>query len=420
MLAPVLAIAFAILPQTARPAAAELQQEARPWIYYDYVENGALRGGRIRVDPTNPLHADTGGVLRLGAASPVTTLVSNGPPSNRIDLVFVGDGYTAAQVGVYASDVSSVLPVFLAEQPLAEYATYFNVHRVDVTSTDSGVDNDPAQGILRNTALDMGYWCSGIQRLLCVNVAKAKAQASAAPGRDSVLALANSGTYGGAGYSDLGTVAGHNGAAIEIALHEFGHSFASLADEYDYGGPANYPDPDPPEQNVSIYDAAQLTALNKKWFRWLDLPHVDVFEGAAYSRFGIFRPTFDSKMRSLGRPYEEVNTERIVRNFYKYVRPLDAATPAGMYPLDASFFVVPLHPVTHALDIQWRLDGVEIPGATGESFDAASLGLRVGSYTLSVDVVDNTPLVRSLAIRRGYMSESRSWFLSDGKKVRPR
>ena len=358
--------------------------------------------------------------LPISVASPVTTLVSSGPPANRIDLVFVGDGYTAAQLGVYANDVDAVWPVFLAEPPLSEYATYFNIHRVDVTSLESGVDNDPSRGILRQTALDMGYWCSGIQRLLCVSVSKANAQANSAPGRDAVLALANSGTYGGAGYNDLGTVAGHNGAAIEIALHEFGHSFASLADEYDYGGPASYPDPEPNEQNVSTYDEFEQAALYKKWFRWLDLPHVASFEGADYSRFGIYRPTFNSKMRSLGQPYEEVNTERIVRNFYRFVSPLDAATPAGAYPLDASFFVVPMHPVTHALDIQWLIDGVRIPGATGESFDAASLGLHVGSYTLSVEVVDNTPLVRNPAMRRLYMSAGRSWFLTDGKKVRPR
>jgi hypothetical protein len=419
MLSPFLLLAFASSSQAERRAVTELQQdEPGLYVYYDYLENGVLRGGRVAIDPANPLHADTG-ELRLTAASPVTTLVSNGPSSNRVDLVFVGDGYTAAELGVYANDVSAVWPVFLAEPPLAEYATYFNIHRVDVTSIDSGVDNDPNQGILRNTALDMGYWCSGIQRLLCVNVSKANAQANSAPGRDTVLALANSGTYGGAGYSNLGTVAGHNGAAIEIALHEFGHSFASLADEYDYGGPAFYPNPEPSEQNVSIYDAAELTTLRKKWFRWLDLPHVDAFEGADYSRFGIYRPTFDSKMRSLGRPFEEVNTERIIRNIYKYVRPLDAATPPGAYPLDASFFVAPLHPVTHAFDIQWRLNGAKIPGATGETFDAASLGLHVGSYTLSVDVVDNTPMVRSLAVRLNMM-ESRSWFLTDGKKVRPR
>lgn len=410
--------ALALLVQAPKSAAVELEESGpATHIYYDYFEDGVLRGGVVAIDPKNPLHADTG-ELRFSVASPVTTLVSNGPPANRIDLVFVGDGYTAAQLGTYANDVNAVWPVFLAEPPLSEYASYFNIHRVDVTSTESGVDHDPTQGILRQTALDMGYWCSGIQRLLCVNVSKANAQANFAPGKDSVLALANSGTYGGAGYSDLGTLAGHNGAAIEIALHEFGHSFASLADEYDYGGPATYSGPEPSEQNVSTLTEAQLTAQKKKWWRWFDLPHVGTFQGAMYSRLGIYRPTFDSKMRNLWRPFQEVNAERIVRNIYGFVHPIDDATPAGAYPLDAVFFVDPLDPATHALDVQWSLDGRRIPGATGTTLDAGTLGLGLGSYVLSVEVVDNTPLVRSPSVR-SFMTERRSWTLSDGKMVRP-
>lgn len=413
-------IPFALIVQTQGPAVDELERQ-RPatHIYYDYLENGELRGGRIAIDPKNPLHADTGEQY-LVLPSPVTTLVSNGPPANRIDLVFVGDGYTAAQLGTYANDVNAVWPVFLAEPPLSLYASYFNIHRVDVTSVESGVDNDPTQGLLRQTAMDMGYWCSGIQRLLCINVSKANTQANFAPGKDSILALANSGTYGGAGYSDLGTVAGHNGAAIEIALHEFGHSFANLADEYDYGGPTTFSGPDPGEQNVSIFVEAELVTMRKKWWRWFDLAHVGSFQGAKYSRFGIYRPTFDSKMRSLGRPFQEVNSERILRNIYGFVHPIDDATPAGAYPLDAVFFVDPLDPVTHALDIQWSLDGVRIPGATGATLDTGTLGLALGSYVLSVEVVDNTPLVRNVVMRASFMTERRSWILTDGKKIRPR
>lgn len=405
--------------QTARPSADDPDELGpRPFLYYDYIENGELRGGIVAIDPTNPLHVDTG-ELHLGSASPVTTLVSNGPPANRIDLVFVGDGYTAGELGTYASDVDAVWPAFLAESPLSAYASFFNIHRVDVTSAQSGVDNDP-QGVFRNTALDMTYWCGGTQRLLCVNVNKANAQANFAPGKDCVLAVANSSTYGGAGYTGLGTLAGHNGAAIEIALHEFGHSFAQLADEYDYGGPTTYTDPEPSQQNITKWTEAQLLLLQRKWYRWLDLPNVSVFEGAAYSRFGIYRPTFNSKMRSLNRPFEEVNAERFVRYVYEYVNPIDAATPPGSYPLASVFSVDPVDPVTHALKVRWSLDGVRIPGATGQTFDTTTLGLTLGTYVLSVEVVDETPMVRNPAVRSSVMREERRWTLTDGKKLRPR
>ncbi len=394
------------------------EQEPQLYIYYDYVEDGQLRGGRVLIDPTNPLHVDLGPTGRT-SGSPVTTLLDNGPSGNRIDIVFVGDGYTAGELDTYAADVDQLWPTFLAEPPLSTYATYFNIHRVDVTSLESGVDNDPTQGIRRDTALDMGYWCSGIQRLLCVDVNKANTQAASARDVDSVLALANSGTYGGAGYANLGTVAGHNFAAIEIALHEFGHSFAGLADEYEYGGPTTYTGPEPVAANVSTLDEAQLLAREKKWYRWLDLPAVGAFEGAMYSLYGLYRPTFNSKMRNLGAPFQEVNAERFVRMIYIIVQPIDSATPAGSYPLDSDFFVDPMDPVGHALDVQWYLDGNAVPGATGTTFDSGTLGLTSGAHDLTVEVVDNTPMVRNPAIRRTKLTDRRSWTLVDGRNVQP-
>jgi len=389
------------------------------FVYYDYLEGGELRGGRVPLEPGNPLHVEVPPeVQRFSQTSAVTPLLVNGPSENRIDLVFVGDGYTAAQLGQYASDVDSVWPTFLAEPPLAEYVSYFNLYRVDVISPESGVDNDPTNGIQRNTALDMGYWCSGVQRLLCVNVFKANQEARNAPAKDVVLALANSTTYGGAGYSNLGTLAGRNGSAIEIALHEFGHSFAGLADEYDYGGPATYVGPEPSEADVTTYTEAEMVSLDVKWARWLDLAHVGFFEGAMYSRFGIFRPTQNSKMRNLGRPFQEPNSERFVRHMYRYVHPIDDATPEGTYPLDASFFVVPLQPLGHDLDVQWSLNGVPIPGATDPTFDAATLGLVRGLHELSVEVADRTPLVRNPNLL-AKMKETRTWALLGDDKVRP-
>lgn len=418
LVAPWLFVALSVQTPSSAQSPARADERMEAWIYYDYIEDGALRGGRVPLDPTNPLHADTG-QMAFASTSPVTTLLDNGPSANRIDIVFVGDGYTAGELGQYALDVDAVWPTFLDEAPLDAYASYFNIHRVDVTSTQSGVDNDPVQGIFKQTALDMSYWCSGTDRLLCVNVSKANAQARNAPGHDCVLALANSTTYGGAGYDSLGTLAGRNGAAIEIALHEFGHSFARLADEYDYGGPATYSGPEPTEADVTTHPEAELLADGLKWHRWLDLPHVGTFQGAKYSRFGIYRPTSNSKMRSLGRPFQEVNVERFVRHLYRFVRPIDAATPAGQYALDADFFVDPLDPVGHALSVQWSLDGAALPGATGLTFDAGSLGLTRGLHLLSVTVVDNTPLVRDPNLRASYMTEGRSWILGSGRPLRP-
>ncbi len=391
-----------------------LQPADGDWIYYDWVdEGGTLRGGRIEADPRNELHADVGTPLGAPAAegAGVVTLIDNGPPQNRLDLVFVGDGYTASELGFYASHVNAILPVFLNEPPLSDYASLINVHRVDVVSNESGVDNDPVQGIQKDTALDMQYWCSGIERLLCVSVGKANAQASLAPGRDQVLALANSSKYGGGGYSssDLATVAGNNGLAIDIALHELGHSLGNLADEYTYGGPTTYTGGEPGAANASILNAAAMAAQQQKWHLWLSEPNVSTFEGAMYSVFGIYRPTSNSMMRNLGRPFEQVNVEQLVLQIYGIVSPIDDASAPGTYLDDVVLFVDPIDPSFHALDVEWSIDGVPIPGATAEQLDVSTLALAPGFYTVSARVTDNTPLVRDEAARAALMSEERSW-----------
>jgi len=385
-------------------------------VYYDYVERGTLAGGKLVLDSNNPVHR---AVLGLDAADaavlggwPVTTIVDNGSTANRIDLVILGDGYTAPELGDYATHVANVVGGFFAQEPLAAYASYFNVHRVDVVSNESGVD-EIDQGIFRDTALDMEYGCFNIERLLCINVAKAYDAAASAPQVEQILALANSTRYGGAGYPDnnLGTVAGNNVSAIEIGLHEFGHAFADLADEYDYADGATYTGPEPIEPNVSIYTAAVQVSQQRKWWLWMNLPNVDTFQGAYYNQFGVYRPTFNSKMRSLNRPFEQVNIEQFVISMYEIVSPIDDATPSSATPLSSctTFFVAPLAPLDHALAVQWSIDGVNVSGATGTMFTVDDDGFVPGIHQVSVTVTDGTARVRNEAIRQALMTESRQW-----------
>lgn len=390
-------------------------------LYYDTVENGELRGGVIMLNLQNPAHRaelglDTPVGLRLGNWA-VTTIRNNGPTSNRVDVAILGDGYTAGQLGTYATHTNTVVNSFFAQEPFNAYATYFNVHRVDVVSNESGVDEIDLN-IFRDTALDMAYGCFGIDRLLCINVGKAWGAAGSAPAWDQILALANSTRYGGAGYpaQEVGTLAGNNGSAVEIALHEFGHSFADLADEYDYDQGPFYTGPEPVEANVSIYLAPDMQLLQTKWFRWLDLANVDTFEGAYYHQFDIYRPTDNSKMRSLGRPFEQVNVEQIVFNIYQQVSPIDSVspTPGGTLPACTTLSVVRLQPAGHNLSVQWSIDGLSVPGATNVTFRPETAGLSPGQHTVTVTVVDNTTRVRDEVVRAALMTDSRTWTVEAG------
>ena len=378
-------------------------------VHYDYIEGEQLRGGSavLTLPPAEP--GIPARFLHPLAVTTVTILADNGPPENRIDLVFLGDGYTRAELGTYAAHVQTILGGLMAEEPLASYSDYFNVYRVDVVSRESGVDkpeDNPA--VYRDTALDMSLGCKGISRLLCVNTGKAAAAAENAPEADIILTLGNLSDYGGAGYPSIATVAAGNSHAIGLALHEFGHAFADLADEYSTEG-ETYRGSEPTRANASKYDANYLTRRRRKWYRWLDLPNVDSYEGAMRYEYGIYRPTENSKMRSMYRPFESVNTEQFVINFYKFVSPVDEATAASPKPLpgDTEFFVSPLQPTGHILDVQWSLDGEDVPGATGPDFTA--LQLEPGIHDVAVMVVDNTPLVRDENARAKSMTKTRSW-----------
>jgi hypothetical protein len=380
-------------------------------IWYDGIDDtGRLIGGvtelQVEIEPG----------LRLPYE--VETLLDNGPVANRIDYVFVGDGYLASQLDAYAGHVLGSLGPFFDESPFDRYQSYFNIHRVDVISNESGVDHDPTQGIYRDTALDMGFWCSGIERLLCVNVNKAWAAAGNAPDADTIFAVANSTKYGGAGYtsSEVATFSGGNDASPEVALHELGHSLGNLADEYDYGDGSTYNGPEVGEVNVSIRSAAEMTAAETKWYRWLGFANPafdglhDAYEGARYYQYGINRPTGNSKMRSLGRPFNAPSVEAIIAEFYRIVDPIDDATPNGE-PLvgTETVFVETLQPVGAPLRILWTID--DAPVGNEPSLDLLSLGLTEGTYALAVTVSDPTELVRDPDIIATLLTQTISWTL---------
>lgn len=255
------------------------------------------------------------GTVRRAATAEVVPLQVTGASSERFDLVFVGDGYTAGELELFHQHAASKWEQVAAEEPFATYRDLFNVWMVDVVSNESGVDNDPIPGVLRDTAMDMHFWCSGLDRLLCADVNKAQAFAAAAPEVDQIMALANSTTYGGAGYTDvdMATTSGGNAQAGEIAIHEFGHSIGNLVDEY-FDLIAPWPGGEPVQPNASTFTAAEMAAGNLKWHVYLGQPTPDggvisTFEGANRYAIGIYRPSDFSIMRVLGQPFNLVGLD---------------------------------------------------------------------------------------------------------------
>jgi hypothetical protein len=358
------------------------------------------------------------------AGSPLTPIQEAGKTSNRLDLVFLGDGYTAAEQEKFHADARAKWLAIRSTPPFDEYASYFNVWMVDVVSNESGVDNDPRPPTMRDTALDMGFYCQGTERALCVDEAKARAAAKAAPAADQIIVLANSTKYGGVGGA-VATSSGGNSAASLISIHELGHSLGGLGDEYDYYYRAGlsedstqdvtvpapyafYPGVvlgEPEEPNVTAAATAEeLIAGRLKWWRWVGEPvfeggSVGAFEGAGYYRKGLYRPSPDSLMHSLGilkggNRFNPPSAEQMVVHFYRKLKPVDAATAQGAVGAGTTLKVVPLAPASHALDIVWSVDGTEVADARGARTFAVTPELAAGHATVTATVRDPTPFVR--------------------------
>ncbi|MFI5782999.1 M64 family metallopeptidase [Nocardia sp. NPDC051570] len=248
---------------------------------------------------------------RAGVRADVVAIQQTGPSSERFDLVFVGDGYTAGELGLYRQHAIDRWNEIAEIEPFKSHRQSFNVWAVEVVSPESGVSNDP-RGTHRNTALNMTFWCGGTQRLLCVNETKALQYARLAPEVDQVIALANTTTYGGAG-GTVATSSGGNASAGQIVLHELGHSVGGLADEYDYPDD-QYTGSEPSEPNASVYTGDQMRQHHTKWYQYLgkqspDGGVVGTYEGAVYAKHGVYRPTQNSLMRSLGHPFNLIGLD---------------------------------------------------------------------------------------------------------------
>lgn len=350
-------------------------------------------------------------------AEPVVTVRDNGDPANRVDLVVLGDGYTASEMNKFADDVEDLIAGLFDQEPLKEYWRYFNVHRIDVVSNESGADHpesDPA--IEKDTAFDAAYNCAEIERLICIDndkVLTVLTRSLNANRRDIILLLVNDPKYGGSG--GVPAVTSIHSAMIEIILHEFGHSFAHLRDEYFFDDEERCkeyseiyglePDIEPEGANVT----RESNRASIKWNHWIDVateiptrtdhPGVPgLYEGALYCPERIFRPTFASKMRWLNHPFEQINSEQIVKEIYNLVSPLDHTFPENSFlSLEAghtqTFYVSTLVPASHELTVSWLVNG-RLQG-TGLQYTLDSSRLDHSTHTVEAMVEDRTPLVRN-------------------------
>ena len=242
----------------------------------------------------------------------VTKIYGSGDPHTSVDLAFIAEGYKADEMGKFREDVKKMADILFAEAPFSDYKDRFNIWAVEAISQDSGTDV-PGEHIYVNTALNSSFYTFDIDRYLTTQDIKAVNDYAAAVPHDNIIVLINSTRYGGGGVYNYytGTTTG-NQLSPKVFIHEFGHGFAGLADEY-YTSTVAYDEFYP--LNVEPWEPNITTMVNfgAKWKKMIakDIPiptppeekYKDVtglFEGGGYSAKGIFRSEMDCRMKSNG------------------------------------------------------------------------------------------------------------------------
>jgi hypothetical protein len=195
---------------------------------------------------------------------PLIEIEKNGDPATKVDFLILGDGYTAAERGKFERVARHLVDILFATSPYKERRKDFNVWALCPAAAESGISR-PSTGIHRQSPLGATYDAFGSERYVLTFDNRALRNAAGFAPYEFIEIVTNSRTYGGGGIFGLySTVAGDSEQAPYVFVHEFGHHFAGLADEY-YTSPVAYTQPavktEPWEPNVT----ALLDPANLKW-----------------------------------------------------------------------------------------------------------------------------------------------------------
>lgn len=188
-----------------------------------------------------------------------------GDPHHKVDLAVLGEGYTAAEEGKFRRDLKRFVDTFFSQEPYHSLREDFNIRGVFKASDQSGCD-EPGHGVYRNTALGATFDSLGSERYMLTEENRRVRDLAAHVPYDLTIIMVNHSRYGGGGiYNLYSTFSTDNSWHDYLILHEFGHAFAGLADEY-YTSSTAYNDfyprgTEPLEANIT----ALLDPANLKW-----------------------------------------------------------------------------------------------------------------------------------------------------------
>lgn len=370
----------------------------------------------------------------------LVTVQETGPPSERLNLIVMCDGYQAHEMDQCAADVDRNQAVQWSVEPFRTYRHYINVYRLEIVSGESGVRCDPdeeggpdpdkitplrlvfwggcddplARGVIYNSSFGRGggddpgasptgsqqhdfYLETYVEPVLGISENAQNLQ---------TLAIFNSFTYGGIGGTNATTSGGSPQGPL-ISLHELGHSLGTLSDEYPYSSRTSpgrpWPDFEPNSFHHTRMTSEEMIANEAKWWRWLGEESLsggeiraadpDGYESGLTRGSNIWRPSEHSMMRWLGFYLDQVGRENMVARItgQRFAGEMNLGhPPEGAVPHDRVLWVDPMSPKFHELDVTWRLggpDGEVLDADNRRNLDLESLDLEPGAV-VHVEVRD--------------------------------
>lgn len=233
--------------------------------------------------------------------TPHLTLQQAADTTRCIHIAYVAEGYQEQEMQTFVDDAKTAMEALFAHEPFKSMRNKFNIVAVMSPSKDSGT-SEPGKGEWRQTALGSHFNTFYSDRYLTTLNLKALHDWLAGIPYEHIIVLVNTEKYGGGGILNSYNLSmAHHRMFKPVVVHEFGHSFAGLADEYAYEQEAipMYPaDVEPWEPNITTQ-----VNFGAKWKDMVGkIDGVGLFEGAGYSLKGVYRPENDCRMRTNENP----------------------------------------------------------------------------------------------------------------------
>ncbi len=259
---------------------------------------------RLEIDPNDYLVHQESAIY----ANQVIEIENNGDPVNKVDLLILGDGYTAAETDVFVATAKKLTEQLLSTSPFKERRSDFNVWAIAPATAVSGVSR-PSTHTYRDTHIGSTYDAFRSERYVLTTDNKSMRRIASSAPYDFVEILTNSDTYGGGGiYGLYATDAANSEWATYVFIHELGHHLAGLADEY-YTSSVAY---EAPETIIEPYEPNVTTIIEPDRLKWRELVDTDTplptpWPKDAYDKHSVETQKVRAEMRRNNVPEEEMN-----------------------------------------------------------------------------------------------------------------